>query len=295
MEIPALSELGPEQFTELLPIFLGNAIDEPLVAQQAQRRVEAVVREWSAEIATEVLSALGTVGQEIRVYPPHPEARRISREWCRAALPAVEVEGAEHLRAARLQGPTFLLCNHLSYFDSTAIDAALDQAGHSDLADNVVSLAGPKVYSDLFRRFAAVCLATVPVPQSTQLAHTAQLSPRELARRALQAISAATQAASEGRSILIYGEGSRSRTGTLQPFIPGVGRYLRPKGSIVVPVALSGTSQIMPVGQTRVTPGSVTLRLGEPLTVAEQGGPKRCLEIANDRIAYLLPPELRPT
>ena len=45
-----------------------------------------------------------------------------------------EVSGLEHLDAAIEAGPTLVLCNHLSYFDTQATDAALDRVGRPDLA-----------------------------------------------------------------------------------------------------------------------------------------------------------------
>jgi 1-acyl-sn-glycerol-3-phosphate acyltransferase len=158
----------------------------------------------------------------------------------------------------------------------------------------VISLAGPKVYNDPFRRFASGCLSTVPVPQSTQLGHATSLPPRELARRAVAAIAAAHEALAAGRVLLVYAEGSRTRTGRLQPFLQGVARYLKVADARIVPFALSGTERIMPVGSARVSPGSVTLVFGEALPIASAGGPREALDAAHAAVSAILPAELRP-
>ena len=108
----------------------------------------------------------------------------LSRVWSHSLMREVHVHGIEHLKSATDQGPTVILCNHTSYMDSSVIDALVASSGHPDLAAKIISAAGPKVYATLFRRFAALCLNTLPVPQSTSLGHTARLSPRELARMA---------------------------------------------------------------------------------------------------------------
>ncbi|MCH8017824.1 MAG: 1-acyl-sn-glycerol-3-phosphate acyltransferase, partial [Acidobacteria bacterium] len=54
---------------------------------------------------------------------------------------------------------------------------------------------------------------------------------------------------SGGESVLIFPEGTRSRTGQLQEFKPGVGLIAQELGVPVVPAYIQGTHRAMPVGQ----------------------------------------------
>ncbi len=54
---------------------------------------------------------------------------------------------------------------------------------------------------------------------------------------------------SGGESVLIFPEGTRSRTGQLQEFKPGVGLIAQELGVPVVPAYIQGTHQAMAVGK----------------------------------------------
>ena len=54
---------------------------------------------------------------------------------------------------------------------------------------------------------------------------------------------------SGGDSVLIFPEGTRSRTGKLQEFKPGVGLIAQELGAPVIPVYIQGAHRAMPVGK----------------------------------------------
>ncbi len=295
MDLDALATLEPATLRTLLPAFLAGHLDDPEAADRNRERMSALVADWDDATCRSLVAHLAALGDGIQVFEPHPAARELSRAWCRDVLLDPHLDGEAHLAEAAATGrPVVVICNHRSYLDSTAIDAVLAWAGHRDVADALVSLAGPKVYADAFRRVATACLATLPVPQSTQLAHTADLPPRELARRAIRALRAGREALASGRHLLVYPEGARSRDGRLGPFLPGVARYLDQDETIVVPAALVGTEARMPVGRTALLPGTLSLRFGAPLPVSEHGGPRAVLERAHQAVADLLPPDATP-
>jgi 1-acyl-sn-glycerol-3-phosphate acyltransferase len=294
LDLTVLDSLTPDQVRTLLPAFLAGHIEPADVAARNLARIGARVAQWSDEACLALAPALKHLGEEHRVYDPLPEVREVGRDWMRDLAPEYEVAGLDAVVEARARGPVVFISNHLAYVDSSAIDAVLVWEGHRDIADAIVSLAGPKVYDDAFRRFATSCLSTLPVPQSTSLAHTAPLPPRELARRARQSVDAAEASLRSGRHLLIFAEGSRSRSGRLQPFLAGVHRYLGLDGTIVVPIALVGTRGIMPLGRTQLVPGRLSIRFGEPLVVEEHGGGKNVLDTVHERLTQLLPREFRP-
>jgi len=290
-----LSELEPTRIREVLPTFLAGFIRPAEAAERNRARVTEMVADWPDGKVDQLRRHLATLGTEHRVYLADPTCRTLSRFWNQDVITHSELTGAEHLRAALEAGPTLVLSNHLSYFDSTAVDYVLAAHGHADLADRIISVAGPKVYADLFRSFAAAGLNTLPVPQSTSLGHTAKLSARELARRALGSLHAAQGALQNGYALQIYPEGSRTRTGRLRPFLRGVHRYLvAAEGLQVVPAAIVGTCEIFPVDATQLSPGPVRLSYGAPFPVSQHDDAHAALGHARAIVADLLPPERKP-
>lgn len=294
MDLDALGSLTPDEIRVLLPAFLASYIEVEEVAAVNRERVGAFVATWPDDVCRALAPMLAELGTEHRIYDPLPEVRELGRNWMRDLTPERDIEGLDAVLQAATEGPIVFVSNHLSYVDSSALDAALAGAGHTDLADRMVSLAGPKVYDTAFRRVATSCLSTLPVPQSASLGHTAQLPVRELARRARQSVDAAEAGLQSGRHLLVFAEGSRSRSGRLQPFLQGVHRYLALAGTMAVPVALVGTGDIMPVERTRLSPGRLSVRFGEPLVVQAHGGPKNVLDLVHDTLTKLLPQEFRP-
>jgi 1-acyl-sn-glycerol-3-phosphate acyltransferase len=70
-----------------------------------------------------------------------------------------------------------------------------------------------------------------------------------------------------GISVLIFPEGGRSLEG-LKPFKEGAAYIAIKAGVPVVPVALIGTLQVLPMHSLNVRPGHVTLRVGDPIPTA---------------------------
>lgn len=67
-----------------------------------------------------------------------------------------------------------------------------------------------------------------------------------------------------GRSVVVFAEGTRSRTGELAPFHCGAVRLAAAAGVPVVPVALIGTRELLPV-HGRPRRAAVTVRVGTPM------------------------------
>lgn len=295
VDVSVLAALGPTELRAVLPGFLSSFVVDPERAASNRARMAAMVAGWSDEACEAVLATLRSIGREHRVYPANPSCRVLSREWSRDVILDPVLQGVEHLAHAIERGPTIVVCNHLSYIDATATDAILAWHGHARLADRVVAAAGPKVYADLFRLVAAACLNTLPVPQSTSLGHTAKLGVRELARKAHESLESTHAALEKGHVLLLYPEGSRTRTGRLGPFLKATYRYLScVDGISVVPMSIVGTSALMPVSDPKLHPGPVEVRFGPALVNGEDGTARELLEAAHASVASLLPERLRP-
>lgn len=84
--------------------------------------------------------------------------------------------------------------------------------------------------------------------------------------RAIQSLSRAAQKIRrEGGTVIIFPEGTRSRTGELLPFKKGAFALAREAGVPVIPVIVSGSDRIQPGGAMRVHPRPVHLHFGSPI------------------------------
>lgn len=70
-----------------------------------------------------------------------------------------------------------------------------------------------------------------------------------------------------GWHVILFPEGTRSRTGDLGRFRSGVAHLARLSSARVLPVWLGGTEALMPVGARWLHGGTITVRAGAPLVV----------------------------
>ncbi|MEZ5316210.1 MAG: lysophospholipid acyltransferase family protein [Vicinamibacterales bacterium] len=235
--------------------------------------------------------------------PPDVLARRIHYRLAdRFVRPESSVEGLDHLiPLGESPGvPVVLIANHLSYSDANVVQILLHLADATAWAGRLTALAGPKVYTSRQRRFSSLCFGTIRVPQSTDVSSgEAVLPAREVARAALGAMTIARERLAAGDVLLLFAEGTRSRTASMQPLLPAVARYL--EGDLdpwVVPVGLTGSEELFPVGVNSVQPARLVMRIGEParasaLGAAAGGDRKALMDAVGARIAALLPTAYR--
>lgn len=293
LDIGAVAGLEPGLGRELIPAWLRDYVEgDPAVCEAFVRAVHRALDETSDEALSRLFHAFASTGADWQLYPADPAARHLSRTAMATLVPRYEVLGLERLREAVSAGPCLLLSNHLSYVDTQVTDLLLHLCGAADLADQIVAVAGPKVYSTPFRRMAAISLSTLKTAQSTALTHNeASLTPREVGRIALETVHRSAELQAQGHPILIYAEGSRSRTGRLQPFLRAVSRYAGQPGVQVIPVAISGTDVLYPLDAKTMRPADVRLAFGEPILGL---GRLEALEACWRAVAALLPEAHRP-
>jgi 1-acyl-sn-glycerol-3-phosphate acyltransferase len=197
----------------------------------------------------------------------------IAQAWARSLLwivgVKVEVEGGEHVRPDACYVFT---ANHLSYMDTPVM------LGRFPAPFRFLAKEG--LFQIPFLGWHLQRAGHVPVP-------------RENPRAAIRVLAhAADLIHSHQISLLIFSEGGRSRDGALQEFRDGAA-YLAIKAQVpLVPVALDGTREILPMGSATFHRGCVRLSIGEPIPTAGMKSHQRTelSEVARLRIAEMLTP-----
>jgi 1-acyl-sn-glycerol-3-phosphate acyltransferase len=159
------------------------------------------------------------------------------------------VVGAEHL--VGLDGPLLVCPNHASHLDFSALRLALGPRHRRRLA---AAAAADYFRMSPQRWFFAAWLGAFPFARA--------VSPDSMA--------AAELLLGAGWSVVVFPEGTRSRTGEMGPFRPGVGLLAVRSGRPVLPVRISGTWDALPPGRSMPRRSRVEVRFGPPL-VAEPG------------------------
>ena len=166
------------------------------------------------------------------------------------------IEGRENIPRT---GPVLLASNHLSFIDSFVIPLVTPR--------RVVFLAKSEYFTGpglrgLWKRWIFTALGAIPVQREGTLG------------AAQEALDAALEILNEGLAFAIYPEGTRSRDGRLYRGRTGVAWLALAAGCPVVPVALSGTQDIQPVGARVPRIRRMTVRFGEPLDFSHLQGAK---------------------
>jgi 1-acyl-sn-glycerol-3-phosphate acyltransferase len=182
------------------------------------------------------------------------------------------------------QGPVILASNHLSFIDSVVIPLIVPRRvrflAKAEYFDGGGLRAGSVAF--FFRMVDAV-----PVRRENQRDAVASL---ELALRVLR----------DGFAFGIYPEGTRSRDGRLYRGRTGVGWLAMASGAPIVPVTLTGTDRIQPIGTRMPRIHRVRVVFGEPIDpapyvarVAAEGGAgkgrREITDLVMDRIAASSP------
>lgn len=120
-----------------------------------------------------------------------------------------------------------------------------------------------------FRWLAKLELFKIPVFGKAM--HLAGYIPVDRAhgRKALKSLDEAARRIADGASVIIFPEGTRSPDGKLGQFKPGTMVLAIKAGVPVVPVAITGTHQVLPKGRLLVKPGRVEIRVGAPIATSD--------------------------
>jgi 1-acyl-sn-glycerol-3-phosphate acyltransferase len=156
------------------------------------------------------------------------------------------VFGVEHVPTS---GPVIIAGNHLSFIDSVVIPLAVPR--------RVRFLAKAEYFEGRGLRGRGIALFfhlidAVPVRRTGN-------------RDSMRSLELALEVLREGTAFGIYPEGTRSRDGRLYRGRTGVGWLALTSAAPVVPVALTGTDRVQPVGSNRLRVRPVTITFGAPI------------------------------
>lgn len=169
----------------------------------------------------------------------HRMARLWSRGILRAAGAPVTVENAE-----RLQGPCVVAANHLSAMDIPVLYA------HVPMQFRII--ANKPLFNLPFVGWHLRRSGQVPIDRSTM-------------KTTIKTLQVAVEDLKQGLSVVVFPEGGRSLSGRLQPFMNGAFYVAIKAQAPVLPVALVGTYELLPMNTYHVMPRPLLLRVGEAI------------------------------
>lgn len=90
---------------------------------------------------------------------------------------------------------------------------------------------------------------------------------RQNRERAMKSIERAALKIREGKSVMSFPEGTRSRDGTIQPFKQGMFYLALMSGVPIVPITIIGAREIMERRSLRIRPGKIIMVIDKPIDV----------------------------
>ncbi|OGO30568.1 MAG: hypothetical protein A2Z29_11365 [Chloroflexi bacterium RBG_16_56_11] len=174
------------------------------------------------------------------------------------------------------KGPFLIVCNHLHIADPPIVAASLPL--------KCVIMAKEDLWQDKWSRFWVSHFGAFPVRRGGV--------DRESFRQAEYWLK-------RGVSVIMFPEGGRSRTGQIQPALPGAALIAAHLGVPVLPVGITGTDKLRNLRKAFFHHPKITVTIGEPFVPQVPVGKlnrEQRSQLMFDimrRIAALLPPEYR--
>jgi 1-acyl-sn-glycerol-3-phosphate acyltransferase len=106
--------------------------------------------------------------------------------------------------------------------------------------------------------------------------------------RAIRSIHEAALQIQGGKNVVIFPEGTRSRTGQMLPFKKGGFALAQDAGVPIIPMATVGGFQVLPSGTMRIRPGRYTLLMGEPVHPSDYTSRESLMKEVRSRIEALV-------
>lgn len=202
---------------------------------------------WVVTIVSTVV--FGALAVPLALLPGGAESfRRLSVGWSALILRASGVK-VRVLHPERLPGGgSFVIAsNHESFYDVAVLFTSLPMP--------LRFLAKRNLFRVPFLGWSMAAAGFVPVD-------------RRDGSHGKEVLGAALRRLEGGRSLVVFPEQTRTRTGELSPFKSGAAVFAIKAGLPLLPVGISGTHRVHPRGNFHVTPGPVVVAIGNPIDVA---------------------------
>jgi long-chain acyl-CoA synthetase len=241
-----LDSLGRVELLSAIETELGVYVDEATIGPQTTvAELERIVGEREG----------GVSGRPH--FPSWPRAwlARAARAALRPVISALvgavapaHVAGLAHLRCVR--PPVIFVANHTSHLDTPTLLRALPRAWAEHVA--VAAAADYFFAGRVLGALAGLLLNAFPFSRAGAIGPT---------------LEHCADLLDGGWSLLLYPEGTRTRTGQIGPFREGVGLLTVEMGVPVVPMRVDGLYDVLPKGRILPHRGPVTVWIGRPLQV----------------------------
>ncbi len=175
---------------------------------------------------------------------PHYRFVQYSFPWLCRCLGGWRVRGLENVPK---QGGAIIASNHLSFLDPVVVGSALRRRTYY--------FAKAELFVPIFGWIIRKCYAF----------------PVERGGADMAAAKAAIKLLRGGELLTMFPEGTRSRDGSLGEISTGAAMLASRGGVPIIPCALRGTNQVMPIGAKFFRRGRVAVSFGEPVDSLQYG------------------------
>jgi len=189
---------------------------------------------------------LGTISLVCSLFDSSGRVQHwIARLWARLILKTVgirvRVEGLEHLHPSQ---PAIYAANHLSAIDIPVL--------YAHLPGKFRIMAKRELFRYPFLGWHLKRSGQIPIVSGD-------------AHASLRSLNRAGEALRHGMPLVVFPEGGRSRTGQLQEFMNGAFYVAIRAQAAVVPMAIVGSFELLPMNSFHMLPGDIDLVIGEPI------------------------------
>jgi 1-acyl-sn-glycerol-3-phosphate acyltransferase len=149
------------------------------------------------------------------------------------------------------QRTSFFVCNHVNLFDAFVIYSAIPQFVRGLELDSHFKI---PAYGWMMKRFGNIPVTKEGGPSTN----------KQMFRRVKQALES-------GVSLIVFAEGSRTKTGRVGAFKPGVFRMAQAFGTPVVPMSIVGSYEVNRKGSWMIYPGKIVVHIHDTIETAGLG------------------------